>query len=378
MLDYAQLLKQLHAVSQQLFRDNSADIHILAQLWQSICTDPLFSTKMRATSSTQWTVPSWQDQLDLAVDIAPIEQYRVVSVDGSQIYPDKHQGTNCFLINTGLVDITYTPDNAHHRVHMSHQPQVFVEEDHKEDSFILSAELVNCRRQEYELRRMLEYGKRIGPNHELPYAFLFDGSLIFWHLETKDVQLKHTFLSCYLMLMHQLYELKIPIAGYISLPKSKELINIVRAALEARIISHAQQDTIDFDHCIDTIIASFILQENQRTIIFKHNSSISVHYPAHLQPHFFYLDVGDEIARVEIPAWIAQDEMHVARVSAIMRDQCKKGRGYPVALAEAHEQAVIKGPDREFFYHLIYKIAHDNKKNVALSQKSIKKRGIGI
>ena len=78
------------------------------------------------------------------------------------------------------------------------------------------------------------------------------------------------------------------------------------------------------------------------------------HIREHLVPHFFYMDVGAEIVRIEIPAWIARDEQKINTVAQIILNQSIKGRGYPVALAEAHEQAVVKGPDREFFYHRNY------------------------
>jgi hypothetical protein len=34
-------------------------------------------------------------------------------------------------------------------------------------------------------------------------------------------------------------------------------------------------------------------------------------------------------------------------------DQCAKGRGYPVALSEAHEQAVVRAADRRSFDELV-------------------------
>ena len=65
-------------------------------------------------------------------------------------------------------------------------------------------------------------------------------------------------------------------------------------------------------------------------------------------------------------------------IATIIADQCVKGRGYPVVLAEAHEQAVVKGLDREFFYHLINKISLEHNKTLKISQKSRKKLGMGI
>jgi hypothetical protein len=97
-----------------------------------------------------------------------------------------------------------------------------------------------------------------------------------------------------------------------------------------------------------------------------------------LHPHFFYLHVGNEVGRVEVPAWIANDKAAVNTIAAVIIDQSRKGRGYPVVIAEAHEQAVVKGPDREFFYQLINKIAFERNQRLIMSQKSIKKRGMGI
>jgi hypothetical protein len=56
----------------------------------------------------------------------------------------------------------------------------------------------------------------------------------------------------------------------------------------------------------------------------------------------------------------------------------KKGYGYPVVVAEAHEQAVVKGADREFFYHLITKFGIEQRRRTVTSQKSSKKRVVAV
>ena len=89
-------------------------------------------------------------------------------------------------------------------------------------------------------------------------------------------------------------------------------------------------------------------------------------------------NVGPELVRIEMPAWVAQDPEALALVEDVCLDQAKKGFGYPVCLAEAHEQAVVKGPDREFFYHLLRKIGIAQSRPVFFSQKALKKRGMGI
>jgi hypothetical protein len=68
---------------------------------------------------------------------------------------------------------------------------------------------------------------------------------------------------------------------------------------------------------------------------------------------FFYLRLEDEIARVELPRWMADDRAAVDLLHATLVDQCTKGFGYPVALQEAHEQAVITTVDRRAFAALL-------------------------
>ena len=193
------------------------------------------------------------------------------------------------------------------------------------------------------------------------------------------MQLRERFLPSYLVQLQQLYHHKTLVAGYISAPRSRELVNLIRFELNQED-GHASElsDSDRVRHLVDVTVAHFFLKPYTRSIIFKNHAAICDYYPEHLQPYFFYLHVGDEIGRVEIPAWIALDDAYVDLIAQVILDQCAKGYGYPVALAEAHEQAVVKGPDREFFYQLISKIGIEQKKCLVPSQKSVKKRRIGF
>ena len=376
MLNRIALIEQLNAVTQGLFLDISPEIEIARRAWQEIINDPTFVYKIRQIS-TPWLVPDWYQGIGEVIKVSDdLRSYTVLAVDGSQIYPDRHSGTSCFLINTGSVLLEYGKSSGQ-PVTLYSRPHVFTGDEREYDG-AQATEMVNCKRQEFELQIGLEQSiaakKKVG---EQPFAFLFDGSLIFWHLESKEGNLKELFLNKYLGQLDQLYKEKILCAGYISLPKSKELVNLVRVQLcNFKIEGCKELEAVN--HLVDSSIARFYLQEHERTIVFKSNATIGKLYPPHLMPHFFYMDVGQEIVRIEIPAWIAQDETHLDIISRIVLDQSIKGRGYPVALAEAHEQAVIKGPDRDFFYHLIGKLAIERKRQQFYSQKSMKKRGIGI
>ncbi|MBI2847989.1 MAG: nuclease, partial [Chloroflexi bacterium] len=53
---------------------------------------------------------------------------------------------------------------------------------------------------------------------------------------------------------------------------------------------------------------------------------------------------------------------------------CKRGHGYPVALSEAHEQAVVTGIDREDFWQLVDSLLVEEHLPTPTSGKSFSKR----
>lgn len=315
-------------------------------------------------------LPTWNGFLRQVYPIIPHEMpYRVLAVDGSQIYPDHHRGISCFVINIGSVDFSYSVTN-NSSVQFDSYPLVFFKGDLAEE-YAFDDNLVNGKRTELEWRTGLELMIKNNQQHNehYPQLFLCDGSLIFWHLDGYEPAQKQRFLTSYIALLQQFYEQQILLAGYISMPHSKELVNILRFAVDHAYVPAYQDLTLEY--VVDADIIAQTLQPAMRTLVFENHAKIVASYPVHLRPHFFYIQGGDEVVRVEIPAWIAIDNQKVETVSRIIFDQILKGQGYPVCLAEAHEQAVIKGSDREFFYQLMDKMAGNT---IFSSLKSMKKR----
>lgn len=376
MLDRLKLIVELQQVADKLFVDATPSYNLAQDIWRAIVADPTFVYKVREVHNAPWPVPLWQDNLGDTITIAAVNYpYVALSVDGSQIYPDRHNVLSCFLINTGSVVLPYGIEHA--RVQLFSDPVVFAGVDEDQQSFTTDG--VNCKRQELELRAGLELSKKIKNEYgeSAPYLLLFDGSLIFWHLSSKEIHVRDQFLNAYLALLDELYQEKIPVCWYISMPKSKELMSLVRLYL-CNFDTDNKELYAPVDSVIDSGIMFSALEPYTRSIVFSNHSSISNYYPSHLRPFFFYVHTGNEIGRVELPAWMAGDEAMVDMVAQIVIDQCTKGGGYPVALAEAHEQAVVKGPDREFFYHFLQKMGMERNHTQSVSRKSIKKRGIGI
>ncbi|HLW73362.1 MAG TPA: DNA double-strand break repair nuclease NurA [Candidatus Babeliales bacterium] len=376
MLDRLKLLRELAHVADKLFVDTTSSYHLAQDIWQSIIADSTFLYKVRDVHNAPWPVPLWQGSLGDIISIARVTYPHVIfSVDGSQIYPDRHNVLSCCLINTGSVVLPY--NSADGRVQLFSDPTVFAGVDDNKQPFTTDG--VNCKRQELELRAGLDLGKKIKSEYsdDVPCLLLFDGSLIFWHLSSKEIEVRDYFLNAYLTLLDELYHEKTLICWYISMPKSKELMSLVRLYL-CDFDVEKKELYAAVDAVIDSGIMYSALESYTRSIVFSNHSSISAYYPGHLRPFFFYLHTGNEIGRVEIPSWIAQDEKMVDLIAQLVIDQCIKGGGYPVALAEAHEQAVVKGPDREFFYHFLQKMGMERNHTQSISRKSLKKRGIGI
>ena len=55
------------------------------------------------------------------------------------------------------------------------------------------------------------------------------------------------------------------------------------------------------------------------------------------------------MARVEIPAWVAEDKENLDNLHAVLIEQCRVmgARPYPYLLHRAHETAVVNLPEKE-------------------------------
>ncbi len=96
-----------------------------------------------------------------------------------------------------------------------------------------------------------------------------------------------------------------------------------------------------------------VLQPGERSAIFSIQSRSSKPYQGELGLHFFYLNVGRPghpyMARVEIPAWVAEDGSMLDNLHAVLVNQCEMigARRYPYLLHRAHETAVVSLEDKE-------------------------------
>ena len=129
---------------------------------------------------------NWVDVPSDAVLVQPMsDAYCALAVDGSQIYPDRHQGIGCFLLNMGVVQLHYGEDGY---ALFDSVPYVFGGDYRIHGRLDVFPETVNALRCEYEmvagLKRMQEL--RANGHDEQKQMLLLDGALIFWNLEASD------------------------------------------------------------------------------------------------------------------------------------------------------------------------------------------------
>jgi hypothetical protein len=384
MLNREKVAQTLEILSNKLFPDNHKERFFLNKVWQKTAASKIFYKKIAPLPSSSMT-PTWEGGLNNIFEINPnLKKYCALGIDGSQIYPDKHiSGTGCFLINIGGCLLSY--DEKKGTAQFFSEPKLLLQDQKiiPGKSISCTPDLVSLQREELELFTAIEVALKI---KKLPFACLFDGGIIFWYLETKPKEIRDLFLKKYLSVFQQFYDNNIVMGSYISFPKSQELVNLIKVSLCQSQNKNFLPCFGKIDGCpcsianglVDRHIVEWFLPSNHRTAVFRSRSKITEEYPNPLKPHFFFLNTGKEIVRIETPAWIAKDNNYLNFLSKMCLNQCLKGYGYPVILAEAHEQAVIKGHDRDFFFHLIRKVSMDKNKPISHSQKSIKKRGLGV
>jgi len=317
--------------------------------------------------------------------------FSVAASDGSQVDVDRHQSSRCYLLNTGVIVLDY---GAHPDAVLNSLPQLYWRDEDMTirpatggGERLIEGTLLAIKRDVEECRHLADLAASLPPDR--PTLALLDGSLIKWTLGGKEYPefvveelLDKGFLAC-LSRMKQLNRKQLlPVASYISFPGSTDVVNALRLAIcpfnpadcdKCKETPSGQRDCDAVAGIRDRDLFAPLLAEGERSAIFGSQSSVLNRYGPH-QVYFFYLRVDDEIARVEIPEWVARNEERLNLTHSLVLDQCRRGHGYPVALAEAHEQAVITGADRENFQRLVELSIAEQHLSQSTSAKSTSKR----
>ncbi len=395
MLNLAKLARQIPQMSQHFKSEATASRQRLEKA-QELLNNAKGRQEILQASCRQWSdrlifsVATPLEALDTRVDIiSPPSCHSVFASDGSQIAPSHHEIAYCYLINVGRIMLHYG-QNLHPL--LDSIPEVYYK---NQDLYVAKQwgirveEWMGYRRTVLEAQMLAEMACGwVNPPgaHSEPNLALVDGSLIYWFLETLPLEARERILPPIMEAWEQLRQTKIPLMGYISAPRSMEASNFLR--LQACpyetpncVVNCADKREEDAPCMVinplrDATLWAYLLEPGQRSAIWRSESRILQTYLLSQWVYFCYVNVGTEVARVEIPAWLVEDTALLNQSLGILLGQVSKGFGYPIALSEAHNLAVVKGSDRAHFFALLeQQMLKTGLRNVGTSYKEARKRG---
>ncbi len=406
MLDLIKLARQMQGISQHLSHEAAAaqERIVAARKLLAIAATRQVELVDQANTWGQrapFTAAQPTEALTVRVAVAPApEAHTVIATDGSQISPSHHEIAYCYLLNVGRVVLHYGQGRF---PLLDSLPEVVYR---AEDLYlsrqwgISTEEWMGHRRTVAEAVVLAELGESIAEGWTAaprdqgsgPVLALVDGSLIYWFLEALPGEARDRILPPILAAWDRLRHQRIPLVGYLSASRSGEAMNFLRWAAcpfpQPDCQTHCSHDGASevgsradrapcgrFFPLRDATFWATELAVGERSPFWRSTASILELYGDH-RVSFCYLNVGPEVARVEVPQWVIADEDLCQSALRMVLTQVQKGYGYPVALAEAHNQAVVRGGDRTRFFALLeQEMIRAGLKNVGTSYKEARKRG---
>tara|TARA_B100001750_G_C15512728_1_gene604787 strand:+ start:1497 stop:2696 length:1200 start_codon:yes stop_codon:yes gene_type:complete len=337
------------------------------------------------TQANQYTVPLRRI----------LHEYRVISTDGSHIGIDRDLPTKCFLINIGIADFLYGDEANAELVNIprlyAKQEDLIIKEKNGTGFHPIEDALLNAKRSVEEILTLANVLDKT--DFRVPTLALIDGPLAVYGLPgvsnkqyVIDYLVRDGFESALASIKSKINNNFLGVIGFTSLPGNRDVSKMLSANIcEQRTDNsgfnchYRGSDIVAFcSNCIggvlDREIFAGILKEGERSPIFVSGQTDNQINDI----SFFYVNVGSEIARVEIPKWNINEAEAIDLIQSVLIEQTDRGHGYPVVLMEAHEQAVINAADRRAFADTIveYLSGGDSRRYESAKALSKKIRGI--
>lgn len=402
MLDLTKLTRQMQGLSQHLTQEAAASrqrLELAQQHFLNACDrqEEFVQKQEKWRDRILFASATPIEPLNTSIEIpVPPKVHTVIATDGSQIAPNHHEIAYCYLLNIGRVVLHYG-QNKHPL--LDSLPEIFYR---PEDLYISrqwgikTEEWMSYCRTASEATVLAELACSVvskdteisspptSPSSRIPTLAMVDGSLIYWFLEQLPFDARDRILPPILQAWRQMRDAQIPLMGYLSASRNIEAMNFLRLlacphpAPDCMSFCPNQLEKVPckvFEPLRDTTLWTTQLKPGQRGPLWRSNARILDLYED-LQIYFCYVHVGSEIARIEIPEWVAENTSLFEESLGLMLAQVQKGYGYPVAIAEAHNQAVVRGGDKARFFALLERqMIKAGLRNVGTSYKEARKRG---
>jgi len=273
-------------------------------------------------------------------------QVTLIAADGSQINPDRHAALFFSLINVGAIVIEPGSGKT---------PEIFTFSDLKYgeelygDSGLIGEDLIALGRDLAERQKLLDLAEQ----YPAPVVALTDGPVEVWGPKDGSSEAYRRTLETQLVILSRLQDRDVTLGGVVDKPGANLVVRLLEIAeMHVEELKDIRKKS-SLRGVTDLWMFQQLLQPGERSAVFGLQSSSRAHYKGGLALHFFYLNTSrDEhpnLVRVEIPAWVAQDERKLNILHAALISQCRilGARAYPYILHRAHEIAVVKFEDKQ-------------------------------
>ncbi|WP_420641081.1 DNA double-strand break repair nuclease NurA [Candidatus Leptofilum sp.] len=281
---------------------------------------------------------------------SPPPQATIVAADGSQIMPDRHAAHLYYLINVG--GIIYHHGSGRTPETFSQPDIVYPDSDETIDNFNDTPGAVSIERDLKEIETLAR--KTAANRHNAqPLLSILDQRLLYWPIGSAGVADNYAVTTWgeHMTGVHQAGAL---LCGYIDRPGTSAVMTLLRSIAG---LSDANFDWKELGKrkatqgVTDADIFAQILKPGERSAVFANISDANSVFMTQDEANevcFFYLNPGlsgKNIARVDIPRWVAEDAGAVTAVHSLLIDQCRIMGNYPYVIARADEMAVVGRQD---------------------------------
>jgi hypothetical protein len=354
-LELSELTGQVQAMGEALAarRRQHADWVALARRWMAQYADQ--GERLRHPARAVGAAIPTDEPFDASIPLpASPERFTVIAADGSQIQPDRHGAALYHLINVG--SLVYRHGSGQAPEPRSEPTLGYTEDELYEDGMLVDGNLLDVRRDLAEITRLADLCTVEPPGDTVA---LVDGTLLLWVLEERSQEWQRTKVMAYVDQLHRIRETGAAVAAFTSRPRRTEVTRLLHLGSVEGDQNRATREPNPLERLPDSAVFG-TLPPGARSALFVSPSPINHNYyqPAGHAVYFFYLNPAEEgrepvIARVELPAWVAETPDLLALVHAGIVAQARITGDYPYALARADELAFVSGREREAFEEMV-------------------------
>ncbi len=276
----------------------------------------------------------------------------ILAADGSQIMPDPHSAVLFGVINIGIIK-SY-PNQATTPIEFKNTHLLYYDELYSKSGGLLSEETISLMRDLEERQWVADQASESSP----PVLALTDGPLELFREPADPATSQQPFID-YLETLRQLAQKHIMTAGYVDRPRADLLVHLLELDMFPENASVEELRLRPLQGITDAAILAPLLPAGYRSAVFGLQSMSAKFFSGDIALHFFYLNVGTSehpwLARVEIPAWMAEDTSALELLHRTLLAQCQQmgNAPYPYVLHRAHEIALVTHDEKNHLENMV-------------------------